>query len=138
MEELDTAQVARITGLREGTVRVRLHRARLFLRRELTSPGHAPRKTRKPVAKPPDCRKLFAGLSDYIDGRVDQLSCDRIQKHLQECPPCIAFVRDLRHAIERCRSFETPCQPRSANAVRKLLMNEYLRLSKPAVAAAAS
>ena len=31
MEELSTAEAAKITGLREGTVRVRLHRARLFL-----------------------------------------------------------------------------------------------------------
>ena len=36
MEELSTAEVARIMDLREGTVRVRLHRARLMVRRELT------------------------------------------------------------------------------------------------------
>ena len=35
MEELSTAEVAQITGLREGTVRVRLHRARLLVRRHL-------------------------------------------------------------------------------------------------------
>ena len=39
MEELDTEQVAQILNLREGTVRVRLHRARLALRKEM-SLGH--------------------------------------------------------------------------------------------------
>src|SRR5271167_3930061 len=35
MEELTDEEVAEITGLRAGTVRVRLHRARLFVRKEL-------------------------------------------------------------------------------------------------------
>ena len=35
MEELSDADVAEITGLRLGTVRIRLHRARLFVRKEL-------------------------------------------------------------------------------------------------------
>ena len=39
MEELETAEIAKITDLKEGTVRVRLHRARLLLRRELAQPS---------------------------------------------------------------------------------------------------
>src|SRR5579859_2479474 len=35
MEELTTEQVAQILGLQVGTVRVRLHRARLFVRKEM-------------------------------------------------------------------------------------------------------
>ena len=35
MEELSDSDVAEITGLRLGTIRVRLHRARLFVRKEL-------------------------------------------------------------------------------------------------------
>ena len=35
MEELDTEQVAKILGLQTGTVRVRLHRARLGVRKEM-------------------------------------------------------------------------------------------------------
>ena len=35
MEGLDDEEVAEITGLRSGTVRVRLHRARLFVRKEV-------------------------------------------------------------------------------------------------------
>src|SRR5262249_49703667 len=37
MEELATEDVARITGLTENTIRVRLHRARLFVRKELSN-----------------------------------------------------------------------------------------------------
>src|SRR5690348_1634170 len=49
MEELSTEEIARVTGLRAGTVRVRLHRARLFLRRELSRAEGK----RKPRARPP-------------------------------------------------------------------------------------
>ncbi len=35
MEDLSTSEVAQILGLREGTVRVRLHRARLLVRQKL-------------------------------------------------------------------------------------------------------
>ena len=36
MEELTTEQVAKILDLQQGTVRIRLHRARLYVRREMT------------------------------------------------------------------------------------------------------
>ncbi len=41
MEELSTEEIARITRLKEGNVRVRLHRARLFVRKELAKAEQA-------------------------------------------------------------------------------------------------
>jgi len=131
MEELDTADVAKITGLSEGTVRVRLHRARLFVRRELQQASPRTRQIpKRKQPKPVDCRKMFAGLSEFIDERVDDISCDRIQKHLQNCPPCLAFIEDLNRAVKRCHSYEVPCEPRTADKVRKLLLQEFLRASE--------
>ena len=46
MEGLTDEEVAEITGLRPGTVRVRLHRARLFVRKELMKPRKQPGGTR--------------------------------------------------------------------------------------------
>ena len=130
MEDLDTEEVAKITGLRDGTVRVRLHRARLYVRRELASFGkNAPKKARKKVKKPIECKRLFASLSDFIDKRVDDLSCDRIEKHLSDCPPCVAFVNDLSRAVERCRSLEMPCDSRTSASLQRLLADEFARLS---------
>ncbi len=131
MEDLDTSEVAQITGLREGTVRVRLHRARLFVRRELASPsGVKPKKRTRKNHKPVECKRLFAGLSDYIDKRVDDLSCERIQKHLADCPPCVAFVTDLSRAVERCRSLSVPCDARTAARLQNLLAEEFARLTE--------
>src|SRR5512146_1041756 len=130
MEELDTDEVSRITGLRPGTVRVRLHRARLFVRRELAAAGKPAAPRKKKITKPPSCRQMFAGLSEYIDRRVDDLECQRVQKHLQDCPACLAFVNDLSRAVERCKSLETPCESRTAEKLRKLLMAEYQRFAE--------
>jgi hypothetical protein len=48
MEGLTDEEVAEITGLRSGTVRVRLHRARLFVRKQLIK-GLKPRSGRAGV-----------------------------------------------------------------------------------------
>ena len=74
MEELETEQVARILSIQPGTVRVRLHRARLLLRKEMDRRlrGKTPRRWAKKSSahRPADCQRLFADLSDYLDNRM--------------------------------------------------------------------
>jgi RNA polymerase sigma-70 factor, ECF subfamily len=129
MEDLDSDEVARITDLREGTVRVRLHRARLFVRRELSRTSKAPGSMPKKQQKPLSCRQMFAGLSEYLDGKLDDLSCERVQKHLLDCPACVVFLADLRRAVDRCRKADSPCESKTAEKLRRLLVDEYLRIS---------
>ena len=143
MEELTTDQVAQILSLQEGTVRVRLHRARLSVRKQMSQllrgisdqpkmasvSGSKPKRTRpKGVERPPECRELFANLSEYLDGRVEPVSCERMREHIEACPACVAFLRDLRGAIDRCRSLEVPCDPEVAPRLRAILTREYLRM----------
>ena len=135
MEELATEDVAQILNLKPGTVRVRLHRARLAVRRELTGPPEpaaaAPRphrRIRKSRRIPAACRELFANLSEYLDERVEPRTCEEIRHHMQDCPSCIAFLRDLRGAIDRCRAMDSTCDPAVARRLRSILTREYLRL----------
>lgn len=142
MEELTTGQVAQVLDLQAGTVRVRLHRARLVVRRELkrmaerppsknraqTAPRRVLRPKSIPVHRSTACRKLFANLSEYLDGRMQPRTCDQIRTHIEGCPSCVAFLRDLRAAIDRCRSMEVPCDPAVAPRLRALLTSEYLRM----------
>jgi RNA polymerase sigma-70 factor (ECF subfamily) len=142
MEELETSEVAQITGLREGTVRVRLHRARLLLRRELSQANNgrkpAKRAGNRRAAKPLQCRKMFAQLSEYLDGRVNDVTCDHIQRHLQDCPACFSFVQDLERAVDRCRKYEVLCKPETTEKLRLALVQEYVRIlegaKRPSVA----
>jgi RNA polymerase sigma-70 factor (ECF subfamily) len=143
MEELTTEQVAQILGLQPGTVRVRLHRARLAVRKEmnrtlddasgLPARGKSARKKSKNVrvkdgSRPAECRELFSNLSEYLDGRVEPITCEAMRGHIESCPACVAFLRDLRGAIDRCRSLEVPCDPAVAPRLRSILTQEYLRL----------
>ena len=127
MEELETAEVASILGIREGTVRVRLHRARLFLRRELRRKSSgAPRKM---PARQRNCRGMFASLSDYLDGIVDDATCEQMRKHISDCPPCQAFVESLRRTVEACRAFTPECRQTKAQ-FQKELLRQYLRAAE--------
>lgn len=143
MEELDSREVAQILGLQEGTVRVRLHRARLFVRKEMARIlSGAPRAVSSEhrgvgkVRRSPQCRELFTRLSDYLDQRVDAHTAGEMQAHIEACPACVAFLRELRLAIERCRSMKAPCDPAVAARMRAMFTQEYLRLrsSQPASA----
>lgn len=101
MEELSTGEVARITGLREGTVRVRLHRARVFLRNQLARKlKPATRSKQQPSAR---CKRLFALLSDYVDQQIDPSLCADVEGHLGDCSPCKAYLASLEETVRRCQ-----------------------------------
>jgi RNA polymerase sigma-70 factor (ECF subfamily) len=51
-----------------------------------------------------------------------------MRKHIEACPACVAFLRDLRVAIDRCRSLEIPSDPAVAPRLRSILTQEYLRM----------
>ncbi len=132
MEELTTDEVAQITGLRPGTVRVRLHRARLLVRRYLAevAKGDVPGAFRLQAAaaveaREPLCRSLFAALSDYMDGVVDDAVCTEMDRHIDECKPCQAFLASLKQAVEQCRSYQPRCRPHRAEELRRDLVTKY-------------
>ena len=134
MEGLSTSEVARVTGVREGTVRVRLHRARLMLRRQLARMEkmtgvvidriHAVA-DEEPPKRPRHCREIFASLSDYIDGLTVEARRHEMEKHLSDCKPCVAFLDSLKSAVELCRTYEPSCDTARADDLRKELLAKY-------------
>jgi RNA polymerase sigma-70 factor (ECF subfamily) len=147
MEELTSEEVAQVLGLQPGTVRVRLHRARLAVRKEMSRRVHgsaaggakAVKARRRATGakaeakarakkRPAECRDLFAQLSEYLDGRVEPATCAEMERHIGGCPACVAFLGDLRRAIERCRGLEVKCDPAVAKRLRAVFTREYLRL----------
>jgi RNA polymerase sigma-70 factor, ECF subfamily len=138
MEELTTEEVAQALGLQPGRVRVRLHRARLAVRKEMSkqerhwglTPAREAEGSGKLVSKrrPAECSDLFAQLSEYLDGRIEPRTCEEIERHIHGCPACVAFLSDLRSAIDRCKRHEVHCDPTVAKRLRAVLTREYVRL----------
>jgi RNA polymerase sigma-70 factor (ECF subfamily) len=136
MEGLTDDEVAEITGVRAGTVRVRLHRARLFVRKELMRSWMPRGKKRAPAPahrdeklRPARCKAMFAELSDYLDERLDDSLCEELERHMNGCGPCQVFVATLEAAIEQCRSSAGDCPPARAAKFRKELMQKYQRVN---------
>src|SRR5215469_9787578 len=119
MEGLTDDEVAEITGVRAGTVRVRLHRARLFVRKELMrnwKPPHiaASRSGADSSAdshRPDRCKAMFAELSDYLDEQLDDSLCEELEKHLDGCGPCRVFLASLEATIQECRKLPSDRLP---------------------------
>ncbi len=143
MEGLTDEEVAEITGLRSGTVRVRLHRARLFVRKELMK-GLKPRSGRtasrtasheqriNDQPRPGRCKAMFAELSNYLDERLDDSLCDELERHLSGCEPCQAFLASLKATIEQCRRSpaEGPDREKAVGLRMKVLADYELMVTK--------
>lgn len=132
IEELSTDEIAKVLGIKEGNVRVRLHRARLFVRKELarddsagaTQPAAgkcdkaAPRRSRH-------CRQIFSNLSNYLDGVLDDSLCQELEKHMTGCKPCQAFLSELQKTVAALRN--APAESMSTSAasdVRSRVLNQ--------------
>ena len=59
---------------------------------------------------------------------MEPRTCEQMSHHIDACPSCIAFIHDLRAAIDRCRALKADCDPVTAGRLRSLLTREYLRL----------
>ena len=135
MEGLTDDEVGEITGVRAGTVRVRLHRARLFVRKELMQTwmagiGKKVRAQRHPhqEVRPARCKAMFAELSDYLDEQLDDSLCEELERHFNDCAPCRVFMASLEATIEQCKT--SPADGPSRNKALDLcrqLVNHYQR-----------
>ena len=138
MEGLTDEEVGDITGLRPGNVRVRLHRARLFVRKKLTRYGEQSRTAKKgdtaahavgtagPQKRAASCKVLFAQLSDYLDEQLDDSLCEKLEEHLDGCGPCKAFLESLEATIMQLRKLPSETLNKSEGAkIRRDVMSRY-------------
>lgn len=136
MEGLTDEEVSEITGLRSGTVRVRLHRARLFVRKELMKTWKPLQRASSQAAvltdpeshRPHRCKQMFAELSDYLDEQLDDSLCVELEKHLDGCGPCKVFLASLEATIQECRKLPPERLPGNKTAqLGEELVENYRR-----------
>ena len=145
IEDLSTDEVARVLNIKEGNVRVRLHRARLFVRKELSQPAAlpaAPAQTAQRLSFPRaagrrtgklshsrHCKRIFANLSDYLDGAMDDTLCEELERHMGSCKPCEAFLFSLRKSIEQTKSLPETLPDANAAAQARARITGQVQLS---------
>ncbi len=59
----------------------------------------------------PRCLEVFARLSEYLDGELDDMDCRLIEEHIQDCAPCVEFLRSLRRSIDASRTYSGRVEP---------------------------
>lgn len=59
----------------------------------------------------PRCLEIFARLSEYLDGELDEMDCRLIEEHIQDCEPCVEFLRSLRRSIEASHRYAGQAAP---------------------------
>ena len=52
-----------------------------------------------------ECMKMFAALSEYLDGELPARNCRELERHLADCPPCLAYLETLRTTAAACRKY---------------------------------
>jgi anti-sigma factor RsiW len=69
---------------------------------------------------------MFAELSNYLDDELDDSLCEELEKHMDGCEPCKAFLSSLENSIRKCRTDpnESP-DPRLAARLRREVIADY-------------
>ena len=76
-----------------------------------------------------ECGATLTSISAYLDGELDAVECESIERHCRDCPACTALVRGLRETIGLCREagsapLPEPVRQRAKASIERLLASE--------------
>ena len=68
------------------------------------------------------CRELVEVLLEFVSGELTQDEVQRIEHHLNKCPPCVVILNTYRLTIQLARQLPSnplppPCEERLRTAV---------------------
>jgi RNA polymerase sigma-70 factor, ECF subfamily len=127
VESLTAPEAAEILGISVMALKSRLHRARAALREALDP--NLLRPTSSPGPSCPDIAELW---SRKLDGELDALDCEHMERHLLTCPACTEACAALKNALFLCRTHPVgDVSPEIQHAV-KSAVRIWLRGLEPA------
>jgi anti-sigma factor RsiW len=76
-----------------------------------------------------ECESIFAALSAYLDGELPAADCEQLERHVQDCAPCVEFMNSLRKSVRLGKQYrpEEPAPTIPAD-VRRGLEAAYQRM----------
>ena len=73
------------------------------------------------------CLEMFKQLSEYIDGELDQLDCEVLEKHLEDCPSCKICMMTLKQTVNLCKEVKENPVPEGFSQKLSLFIEELQR-----------
>ncbi len=75
---------------------------------------------------------MFAELSNYLDEELDDSMCDELERHINGCEPCKAFVASLEATIDKLRNLpeDSPNRAKAATLRAEILSRYEKALTK--------
>jgi len=70
-----------------------------------------------------ECLKLFARLSEYLDNELDHVTCQEIERHMADCPPCQACLATLKRTVALCKNMADQPVPQELSLKLKDWLN---------------
>jgi RNA polymerase sigma-70 factor (ECF subfamily) len=70
----------------------------------------------------PRCKRIFAALSEYLDGDLRAKTCKELERHLAGCRPCLAYLDSLKTTIQACHAYRVKKVPKPSARVRRALL----------------
>lgn len=74
-------------------------------------------------------RQIFNKVCDFIDGELDETTCEELKKHLAACPRCRVYVDSVRKTIVLYREKDAP-KIMSAGSRKRLCATIALKLKQ--------
>ena len=76
-----------------------------------------------------DCNKIFSMLSEYLDRELPPATCEELERHIRDCPPCVEFLESLKKSVRLCREFKADAEPPPVSgAMKESLREAYERM----------
>jgi anti-sigma factor RsiW len=73
------------------------------------------------------CRQCVELLMEYLSGELDEESRAHLREHLQDCPPCIAYVETYQITVQWTRQLTTTKLPADVAARLEAAVERKLR-----------
>jgi predicted anti-sigma-YlaC factor YlaD len=69
------------------------------------------------------CKDAIELFSEYLEAAVDSDTLARLEQHLRDCPPCVAYLNTFRRSRELAReASEVEMPPELKRRLRQFLL----------------
>ena len=77
------------------------------------------------------CKDVIEILSDYLEEALSPAAMARLEQHLRDCPPCIAYLNTFRRSRELAGEVSQVEMPPEMKQRLRSFLFEHLRDPRP-------